>query len=410
MKAAYNRKMTALLCALALAGQALTAGPAAASERSALDAFNALVEAGEHETEAGKDLRIIAVLDEIMTGAHVTLPSVEAEMREMAGKLPAFTMITDADLAFYASERDQFMARVRNVYYKSLAAALQAKIRTEPAAEGDRANAEIILDLFLAKDGNAQAGTQKETLRGQMTEAYCSQLAAACDLPEDFVGFIIMDSSWDDEDWKNDSSWKQESGWYTEAETAFAERNVGSRDAEGETVIRHMQEQLAALEYLSGKPDGVFGPRTQAALLEFQLANGMLPTGIYTVYEAMCLDSSRPVARWDYDDEFWDPDDDDYKAVWNRNEYPAAGGYDDDRDDDPEYDDWDDQYDDDRYDDDQYDDDRDDDRDDDWDDDDRYDDDQDDDDDWDDDREEDDWDDDNDWDDDDWDDDDDDDD
>ena len=53
----------------------------------------------------------------------------------------------------------------------------------------------------------------------------------------------------------------------------------------------------------------VFGPRTQAALIEFQMANGLPATGVYDAVSASRIQSADAVARWSYGDDFWDSKD-----------------------------------------------------------------------------------------------------
>ena len=51
---------------------------------------------------------------------------------------------------------------------------------------------------------------------------------------------------------------------------------IGSSGA----AVKSMQKRLAALGYLSGSADGVFGPATYLALKAFQARNGLIPDGI----------------------------------------------------------------------------------------------------------------------------------
>lgn len=53
-----------------------------------------------------------------------------------------------------------------------------------------------------------------------------------------------------------------------------------SRDEEGESQVRRMQQRLADLGYLSVDPDGVFGSRTLKALKRFQEDQGLEKTGM----------------------------------------------------------------------------------------------------------------------------------
>ncbi len=49
--------------------------------------------------------------------------------------------------------------------------------------------------------------------------------------------------------------------------------------AEG-PAVRALQEALAALGYDPGTPDGVFGPATRSAVMDFQRSNRLNPDGI----------------------------------------------------------------------------------------------------------------------------------
>ena len=65
-----------------------------------------------------------------------------------------------------------------------------------------------------------------------------------------------------------------------------------------------MQERLIALGYLTGKADGVFGEQTEAALIQYQLANGAPATGVFDDDDYDDMLSADVVARWDYDNSF----------------------------------------------------------------------------------------------------------
>lgn len=54
------------------------------------------------------------------------------------------------------------------------------------------------------------------------------------------------------------------------------ELSVGSRGGD----VRYLQQFLKAKEFLFGRDDGVFGAMTQAALINYQRATGLTPTGV----------------------------------------------------------------------------------------------------------------------------------
>ncbi len=61
--------------------------------------------------------------------------------------------------------------------------------------------------------------------------------------------------------------------------------------------VKHIQELLISLGYLSGKADGDFGNKTVNAVIAFQEANGLPATGIVTAVELRLLESGRAVAK-----------------------------------------------------------------------------------------------------------------
>lgn len=286
----------ALLMAAVLSVSAL-------GEGTALDAFNALLAGDEGILDAGKTAT--AWLDEILAGQYADA----ADPETLAAALEPMAGITGGDIAAYASAHDMKVSQVRNAYYKALANALSAEIRLHPATEEKYRNVQSILALFLETEADAQASAEKEEVRSRLTPDASRILAEQGGLPVSFVEFIIMDEDWDDEDWENDEDWRAAANWSGTAHDGFEDIVIGSRDEPGSTRIADMQALLIGLGYLNGKADGVFGPRTQRALMEFQLANGMKPTGSYTAADYDKLRASDAVARWDYDDDFWDSED-----------------------------------------------------------------------------------------------------
>ena len=234
----------------------------AEAEQDALDAFHALLEAPEE----AESQTAVELLDALMAGRFDT--SDEGAVAALAG-------ITGRDSAAVDHEA--------GAQYK---------------------NAMTILSLFLKLDDAAQAD-QREAIRNRMNPEAVQRIAVQTGLPESFVEFIIMNPNWKDDSWENDEQWRQLCDWVD----AFSEITVGSRDSDGSTRIADLQALLINLGYLKGKADGVFGPRTQAALIEFQLANGLPATGVYDMTSASRIQSTDAVARWNYGDDFWDSKD-----------------------------------------------------------------------------------------------------
>lgn len=71
----------------------------------------------------------------------------------------------------------------------------------------------------------------------------------------------------------------------------------GAKDTRTSTRVADMQRKLIEYGYLTYKADGNFGPKTQAALLEFQQANGLVPDGVYDDDDDSKLNSGSVVAR-----------------------------------------------------------------------------------------------------------------
>ena len=263
----------------------------AEAEQDALDAFHALLEAPEE----AESQTAVELLDALMAGRFDT--SDEGAVAALAG-------ITGRDIAAYASDRALPAGQVRNAWYKALADALEKRTAVDHEAGAQYKNAMTILSLFLKLDDAAQAD-QREAIRNRMNPEAVQRIAVQTGLPESFVEFIIMNPNWKDDSWENDEQWRQLCDWVD----AFSEITVGSRDSDGSTRIADLQALLISLGYLKGKADGVFGPRTQAALIEFQLANGLPATGVYDMTSASRIQSTDAVARWNYGDDFWDSKD-----------------------------------------------------------------------------------------------------
>ena len=85
------------------------------------------------------------------------------------------------------------------------------------------------------------------------------------------------------------------------------------RGQKGEAV-REVQETLISRGYLDGSADGIFGPKTEAAVLAFQKDNGLDATGIVgeATYSALKVDAAavEPGAEIDLAEVFpsWNPD------------------------------------------------------------------------------------------------------
>ncbi len=263
----------------------------ARAEQAALDAFHALLEAPE-EVE---NQTAVELLDALMAGRFDTSDE---------GAVAALSGIASRDITAYAAEHAMLAGQVRNAWYKALADALGKRAAVDPDSEAQYKNAMTILSLFMKLDG-APEEAQREAIRSQMNPEAVQRIAGESGLPEAFVEFIIMSPNWNDDSWENDEDWRKLCNW---AE-AFSEITVGSRDSDGSTRIADLQALLISLGYLKGKADGVFGPRTQAALIEFQMANGLPATGVYDAVSASRIQSADAVARWSYGDDFWDSKD-----------------------------------------------------------------------------------------------------
>ena len=298
----------ALLLTLAVA---LTA----AAEGSALDAFQQLTGQNVSGGQAPVTFKTNEqYLDEVMMGNYSVIFTDAAGAQAIAPALDGLCAITTQDIAAYAASHGLSVAQVRNAYYRALANVLRAEIMVNPASEERYRNVQVILSLFLNTDDDPANEASRDTIRRSMTPEHAATIAADYNLPTGFVEFIIMDDDWDDDDWENDDDWDDAAddtwAWGTANTGAFL--GEGSRDDASTTRVAELQERLIALGYLTGKADGIFGPRTQAALREFQLANGLTATGSYAEDDAHRLFADDVVARWDYVEDFYDTDDDDY--------------------------------------------------------------------------------------------------
>ena len=297
-----------------------------ASEISALDAFNSLT--GQQVQMNNPDKSNAEYLAEIMAGVYATAPTDTLAATEMAGHLRYLTGITTRDIASFASANQYPVAQVRNAYYMALANALRAEIMINPASEERYRNVQVILSLFLEQDETQVDHASREAIRSSLTPESAAAIAQEYNLPRAFVEFIIMDDDWDDDQWENDDDWREELHWddddlYEDSDDTL---KLGDRDGAGSTWIADLQERLISLGYLSGKADGVFGEQTQAALIQYQLANGAPATGIFDSDDLDDMLSSDVVARWDYEDSFDDSPDYDNTAdnSVNYDNSPAA--------------------------------------------------------------------------------------
>ena len=276
---------------------------ALAAEPTALEAFESLLAQPSILEDAAVCAEVC--LDEVMAGLYESDPQTSDGTEALASRLEALCRVTNRDLAAYASAHQMKMAQVRNAWYKALAGAYRAQLKAYPDPEGPEGDARRLISTFL-NDGHEE---EKAVIRSQMDPRASARIAGQSGLPEAFVSFLIMDQSWDDDSWENDEDWMPGAGWGSDGSAGFDDVIIGARDSASSTVIADMQEILIANGYLKGKADGIFGPRTQAALLEFQLANGQQATGVYDVATYDLMRSADLVARWDYDVDFRDTSD-----------------------------------------------------------------------------------------------------
>ena len=312
------------------------------AESSALDAFRQLTGQDVSAGQAPVTFKTSEqYLDEVMQGNYALSFADTAAVQSAALELDGLCAVTTQDIAAYAAAHGLSVAQVRNAYYRALANVLRAEIMVNPASEERYRNVQVILSLFLETDDDPDNEASRDAIRRSMTPEYAAAIAADYDLPASFVEFIIMDDDWNDDDWENDG-WDDDADdtWAWGATGDGASLGEGSRDDSASTRVAELQERLIALGYLSGKADGIFGQRTQAALREFQLANGLTPTGSYAEDDARYLFADDVVARWDYIEDFYNTDDDDdyydslYDDTDDDGDYYDDGNYDDTDDDD----------------------------------------------------------------------------
>lgn len=316
MKKLLSMMMAALLVVSALFGAIADEG----TNLTALDAFRALT--GEQAQLGNPAKSTEQYLQEIMTGVYGAAPANSDAAAVLAAELPYLSSITSRDITAYASRNGLPVAQVRNTYYRALANVLQSEISVNPASEESRRNVQVILGLFLdQKSADAAAGTDtagavsaaprtaddanREAIRRSMTPQHAATIADDYHLPQAFVEFVIMDDEWFDDDWENDDDWKGEINWGSDPyDDSFDDIALGDKDSASSTRIAELQEKLIAYGYLNSKADGRFGEKTQAALVQFQRANGLPATGVYDYDDDIQLAAADVVARWDYDDSF----------------------------------------------------------------------------------------------------------
>ena len=312
-----KKKTAALLIAAALLGST-SAAQAAMQEQPALDAFYELMSETDSAPDAANGSRSSAydTLEAVMSGTYSQLPEEESELDSFSESLPRLSAITTADIAAYASVRNIEPGAVRHAWYQALANVLSAEMALSREDNEKYQGVAEILSLFIGTSetpagADTETESQKEEVRRTMTPERSAEIADALQLPEAFVEYVIMSPSIDDDQWEDDEDWRSGTAFESGTEEGFTDITIGMKDSPSDTRIAELQEVLIKLGYLSGKADGVFGGRTQAALLEFQYANAMKANGIYSGSVYRKLSDEDLVARWDYDDEFWDPDDDD---------------------------------------------------------------------------------------------------
>ena len=294
------RRMVSVILTVAFM---LGAFAASAEGTGALDAFAALTGQQAQINDPGKTNA--EYLADIMAGVYAAKPADTTAAAAMAPALPYLSGISTRDIAAFASANQYPVRQVRNAYYKALANVFHAEVLCNPASEEQYRNVQVLLSLFLEDDATADSAS-REAIRNSMNATNAAVIAAGYGLPAGFVEFVVMDENWDDDSWENDEDWRAAVGWddddiYEDSNDDLA---LGDRDTADSYRIAEMQERLIALGYLTGKADGVFGEQTEAALIQYQLANGAPATGVFDDDDYDDMLSADVVARWDYDNSF----------------------------------------------------------------------------------------------------------
>ncbi len=207
-----KRMLTIALAAMMLFGG--VAAFAATNDTSALDAF---------ATIAGKTVETGAIgmtsddyLDQVMEDLYASAPADKTAAAKMAPALDGLSGVTTKDIAVYAATKQLPAEQVRNKYYRSLANVLKAEIMINPAVEENYKNIETILSLFLSTDQDNLTKVSRDAVRSSITKAHTQTIAQGYNVPQSFVEFVIMDDSWNDDNWENDSQWRTTSNWNTD--------------------------------------------------------------------------------------------------------------------------------------------------------------------------------------------------
>lgn len=272
----------------------------AAVAESALDSFNSLAASSALSFSFNSS----DLLDGIMNGTYNAEGKDPDSTEQYASQLSAIASIKASEISSYAAAKNLPVAQVRNAYYRALANVLAADIEANPAFEKNHRDIQNVLSLFLDHAGDAASVSDRQTIRSSITRTNIEQIAEDYQLPVFFVEFLIMDENWHDDLWENDNDWYEASYAYA-GFTAGSELSRGSKDKSSTSEVATMQQALIKLNYLSGKADGIFGAKTERALIEFQLANGLSGSGVYDASTRSVLTSGSAVARTDYVEDFY---------------------------------------------------------------------------------------------------------